>query len=85
MCSVLIGSGRKPIMFENQMKKNRLAMKGNQRVAIFVPSPRLPAVMFLGGQVVRHLTRVWILFGVVRMRRAIQVIVAIVSALAMKR
>ena len=42
-CSVLIGSGRNPIMFENQMKKKRAPRKGNQRTA--VSESRLPPVM----------------------------------------
>ena len=46
MCSVLIGSGRKPIMFENQMKKKRPAKNGNQRRAIFSPGMLPPVMLF---------------------------------------
>ena len=34
VCSVLVGSGRKPIMFENQIQKKSAARNGNQRAAI---------------------------------------------------
>ena len=43
MCSVLVGSGMKPIMFENQIQKKSAARKGNQRLAIF--GSRLPPVI----------------------------------------
>ena len=43
--SVLVGSGTKPMMFENQMKKNSVATKGNHLVAICVSM--LPPVMLL--------------------------------------
>ena len=46
LCSVLIGSGRKPIMFENQMKKKSVARNGNQRRASRL-SGMLPPVMLL--------------------------------------
>ena len=32
--SVLVGSGRKPIMFENQMKKKSVARNGNHFAAV---------------------------------------------------
>ena len=43
VCSVLVGSGRNPIMFENQMKKKRAPRNGNHRTAVF--ESRLPPVM----------------------------------------
>jgi hypothetical protein len=43
---VLIGSGKNPIMFENQMKKKSPARKGNQRRARSL-SGMLPPVMLL--------------------------------------
>ena len=46
VCSVLIGSGRKPIMFENQMKKKSVARKGNHCWPA-VSSWMLPPVMLL--------------------------------------
>ena len=46
VCSVLVGSGRKPIMFENQIQKKSAARKGNQRRAI-LPSRLPPVIVFL--------------------------------------
>ena len=43
---MLVGSGMKPIMFENQIQKKRAAMKGNQLAAIFL-SRLPPAIVFL--------------------------------------
>ena len=40
LCSVFVGSGRYPIMFENQMKRNSVAMKGNHFDAIGRPCCR---------------------------------------------
>ena len=52
---MLVGSGMKPIMFENQMKKKRVAMKGNQRLA--TSSAEVVAEDVVLGQFVGELDR----------------------------
>ena len=55
VCSVLVGSGRKPIMFENQIQKKRAPRKGNQRAAVFAVEVAAGDVVL--GQVVGDLDR----------------------------
>ena len=83
MCSVLIGSGRKPIMFENQMKKNSPARNGNQRWPLLVAE--VAAGDVVAGQVVGDLDQHLDLVRLGRIRREIQSIVPIVSPLASTR
>ena len=44
LCSVFVGSGRYPSMFENQMKRKTVARNGNHLRTI--APVRLPCVMF---------------------------------------
>ena len=80
---VLTGSGRKPIRFENQMKKKSVATNGNH-LAAYSPD-MFPDAMFVRVRLNMVSAAVCTRFGRCSMRRAIHVMVKIVSPLARTR
>ena len=81
LCSVFVGSGRYPSMFENQMNRKTVARNGNQRRTI---APREVALGDRADQPVVALDDGLqrpgrALAGVAAMRRATRIIVSSVS------
>ncbi len=71
-CSVLVGSGIRPMKFEKRMKKNRVARNGKYFAAIF--ASRLSLVIWPRTRSKTPSTAIWVLFGRSCIRFAIQII-----------